>query len=150
MSTWLRPDHVFEHPAVEYIPIWVETVGTWHVPAVVGSGPQLIVAEHPTRLYEVLARLGVAASPPPVDWSRTLAVLALNATAAECFYRDYKTILLGAARPGTVQMFLLNTERFYKDSAQLVLYDAGGEVLASAACLVPGRTGGPRRRAGGA
>lgn len=139
MSTWLRPAHVFEYPAVEYIPIFVQTLGVWRAPAAAATGPKLVVAEHPGRLQDLLVRLGIAVALPAIDWSRDLVVLALNVTAGECFYRDYKAILLGAAQPGAVQLFLLDTERMYKDSVQLVLHDAAGEVQATANCFVPGR-----------
>lgn len=139
MSTWLRPPQVFEHPAVEYIPIHVQTIGAWWAPAVAAAGHKLVVAEHPRHLQDLLVRLGVDAALPAIDWSRDLVVLALNVAAGECYYRDFKATLLGAAQPGTAQLFMLNTERVYKDSLQLVLYDAAGETVAATTTPVPGR-----------
>lgn len=146
MSTWLRPACLFEYPAVEYIPLWVQPLGLWHIAAVAPFGPSLSPVHDVNQLSDILARLGIAPPALPLDWGRSIVVVAWNCEATECFYRGFKATLIGSRRAGLVQLFALPTERMYKDWVQLALYDAAGQPIADAFCPVPGRTATPARR----
>lgn len=132
MTGWLQPSEIFEFPAVEYIPIPIDTLVSGRVPSVEPAGVTLADLKDAGHAERVLTRLNLALVPGrEPNFRDNLVFLSLNADVEQCHYRAYQTLMVGQIRPGTCQVFQVTKRYFYKDNFQVSLYDRRARPLAA-------------------
>lgn len=124
------PPGVLEYPLVQYIPLPVRTLLEVAAPP---APPALAHLADPAALERVCDALGVVT---PVWDARRLTLLVTGVRTSRCYYRAEKALLLGATRPGLVQVVSLSRQRIYKDRVAWVIFDTAGAELCR--CYVSG------------
>jgi len=116
------PPGVLEYPLVQYIPLPVRTLLEVAAPPAL---PGLAHLPDAAALARACSALGAAA--PAWDGARITLLLA-GATVGRCLYRAERAALLGAIRPGLIQILTVPRGRIYKDRVLFLLFAADGGV----------------------
>lgn len=140
----LEPAALFQHPAVQYIPIGVEEL--WFSPSPTPSGHiTLTITDGPGGIggagaagasghLSSPARYGTPATPgSPDDY---IHFIANGVRVMQCHYRAHQAILVGQPTPGHTQSFRLTRRYFYKPHVSFDLFDWQAQPLATVSARI--------------
>lgn len=121
---------IFKHPAVEYIPLYPETLALnpyWTEKST--ERVSLYVFQDQEALAEELRLLRLDPA-TQVNFAQDLALLTLGYQVNYAYYRGYATFLLGNPLPGGYHLSRITRRYFYKDRIHFALYSGKAEKLA--------------------
>lgn len=115
----LEPAALFQHPAVQYIPIGVEEL--WFSPSPVPSTG---------------GHISMTVSELPSGPDGYIHFIVHGARVMQCHYRAHQAILVGQPQPGYTQSFRLTARYFYKPLVSFDLFDWEARPLATVSARV--------------
>lgn len=133
-------DKIFPRPAVEYIPLYLETLGQGEIKTGPVPTGLVIMETSAEAVARVKQFLGEDFSLQLPEEEGYLLVLASNLYVTLARYRGFVVTMVGEQRPGQFHLFRLTKKYFYKNKLFFEVYNVAAERLTWASYQLPAKS----------
>ncbi|WP_018248289.1 hypothetical protein [Orenia marismortui] len=124
------PDEILPYPAVEYIPLDIDTklfktnLNNKHK-------TKLYIFNNPNDATNILNNFNINYNLNNISFSNNLLILLIGLKAEDIYYRGYNVQIIGNPIPNSCHLFTITNKYFYKDKLVFNFFTSDGEKIIS-------------------